>query len=82
MAENMTEKAKAPQAKLQNTVETHKKKKQEAVYSAEEFAANAEALFGVPPECVEAAFRESGITSCTKKEAEETVKKFRKQEVE
>ena len=54
----------------------------EAVYTAEEIAANAEALFHVRPECVQAAFREKGIRECTKPAAKKAVKEFMEREVE
>lgn len=53
----------------------------EAVYSAGEFAANAEALFHVKPECVQAAFREKGIMKCTKSDARKIVEDFMKKEI-
>jgi len=56
-------------------------KKRETVYTAEEFAANAEALFHVKPECVQAAFREKGIRECTKSDARKAVEDFMKKEV-
>lgn len=56
-------------------------KRQEAVYTVEEFAANAEAIFGTSYECVSAALKEKGITECTKQEAVAIVKAFCKREV-
>lgn len=56
-------------------------KSKEAVYTAEEFAANAEALFRVKPECVQAAFREKGIKECTKSDAKKVVEDFMRKEV-
>ena len=53
----------------------------EAAYTAEEFTANAEALFHVKPECVQAAFREKGIKECTKSEARKAVEGFMNKKV-
>lgn len=53
----------------------------ETKYTAEEFAANAETLFHVKPECVQAAFREKGIKECTKSDAKKAVEDFMKKEV-
>lgn len=55
--------------------------KREAAYTAEEFAANAEAIFRVKPECVQAAFREKGIKECTKSDAKKVVEDFMRKEV-
>ncbi len=51
-------------------------KQQEAVYTLEEFAANAEDIFGAGPECVFAALKEKKITKCTKQKAREIVRAF------
>lgn len=53
----------------------------EALYSLEEFVANAETAFNTSPECVFAALKQSGITECTKSKAAEIVKAFRRREV-
>lgn len=58
-----------------------KAKGQEAVYTVEELAAGAETLFRTRPECVTAAFREKGITACTREEAGEIVGRFIRKEV-
>ena len=79
VAEKLTQETKAGSVDQKRKLDG--KKKQEAVYTLEEFAANAKALFGVSPECVQAAFREKGITECSKDEAKQTVESFLKKEV-
>ena len=59
-----------------------KTKVNDSVYTAQELAYNAKALFGVVPECVTAALRMAGIKSCTVNEAKTIVKNFLNQEVE
>lgn len=59
-----------------------KAKMNDSVYTAQELAYNAKALFGVMPECVTAALRMAGIKSCTVNEAKTIVKNFLNQEVE
>lgn len=54
---------------------------EESMYTLEEFAANAEELFGTRPECVFAALKQKGIMECTKAKAAEIVKAFRGREV-
>lgn len=56
-------------------------KQQEAVYTLEEFVANAEDIFGTGSECVYAALKERGITECTKSKAIGIVKAFCGREV-
>ena len=56
-------------------------KKQEPVYSAEEFCSSAQALFHTKPECVRAALKERNITQCSRAEAEQIVRNFMKKEV-
>lgn len=53
----------------------------EPVYSAREFADNAKQLFGVRRECVAAALKSAGISSCTVSKAKEVVNIFMKKEV-
>lgn len=69
-------KQQAPQGK------TSAVKQQESVYTMEEFAVNAEAIFGTSYECVCAALKEKGIAQCTKAEAMEVVKAFCGREVQ
>lgn len=64
----------------ENTVRIPEKQK-ESMYTPEEFVANADELFGVRPECVFAALKQSGILECTKAKAAEIVKAFRGREV-
>lgn len=78
----------AEQAAAENmkVVDTEKKaggsrKKQESVYSVEEFCSSAQELFHVRPECVRAALAEKKITQCSKAEAEQIVEAFMKKEV-
>lgn len=56
-------------------------KQQESVYTLEEFATNAEDIFGTGPECVFAALKEQGIAKCTKQKAIEIVRAFCRREV-
>lgn len=51
------------------------------VYSAAEFADNADALFGARKECVVAALKVAKIKSCTLSEAKEIVTAFMNKEV-
>jgi hypothetical protein len=53
----------------------------EPIYSVREFADNAKQLFGVRRECVVAALKSAGISSCTVSKAKETVNAFMKKEV-
>ena len=46
------------------------------VYTVEEFAASSQAVFGLGPDLVVAAFAHAGIREATKKEAEKLVKQF------
>lgn len=57
--------------------------RQEAEYSAAEFAVSARVLFGrgATPDCVIAAFRTAGIEKATKGKAKEIVSKFLQKEV-
>lgn len=54
----------------------------EPVYTAQEYAANAAAIFGagVSPDIVTAALRVAGVKQTTKSEAISIVKNFRKKE--
>lgn len=61
--------------------ETKTVSKGESIYTVNELALNAVALFGKNPECVSAALREKGKTSCTKSEAQRIVQDFLKKEV-
>lgn len=67
----------------EETDQAEKKPKimQDAVYSANELAANARKIFGTRQECVAAALRASGKTECTVQEAKGIVEKFLKKEV-
>lgn len=65
----------------QGTADVKSAKPKESVYTVEEFMASADELFQVPPECVRAALAEKGISECTKREAESTIKTFMKREV-
>ena len=53
-----------------------------SIYTVRELAENAKALFNTMPECVTAALRFAGITSCTIEEAKAIVKNFLNQEVD
>lgn len=70
-------------AELQKDVRETKRKtsKEEAIYSADEFAKNSKALFGTSRECVVAAFRNAGISKCSVPKAKETVRAFLRTEV-
>lgn len=57
------------------------KKMTEAVYSIQEFAANAGSLFNKGPECVCAALKSTGRTKFTQSEAQKIVELFLKKEV-
>lgn len=81
MAAVKTENAKTGSGEAQGTGGALGKQK-ESVYTMEELAANAEAVFHTSPECVSAALRQAGITECTKGKAEEIVKEFRGRKVE
>lgn len=63
------------------TIENAGAKAVEAVYSIKEFADNAKQLFGVRRECVAAALKSAGISSCTVSKAKEVVNIFMKKEV-
>lgn len=54
---------------------------QDAIYTLEEFVANAEDIFGTGSECVYAALKEREITECTKSKAIGIVKAFCGREV-
>lgn len=56
-------------------------KQVESVYSATEIADNALTLFKVRKECVVAALRAAGITTCSVSQAKEIVEAFMKKEV-
>lgn len=53
----------------------------EPVYSVREFADNAKQLFGLRKECVAAALKSAGISSCTLSCAKTAVNAFMKKEV-
>lgn len=53
----------------------------ESIYTAEELAQNARALFGVRTECVAAALKVAGIKECTVSKTKEIVEAFMKKEV-
>lgn len=86
MAAKNTEQTKADPQEGTNAVKQQGKtstaKQQESVYTLEEFAANAESIFGTSYECVCAALKEKGIAQCTKAEAMEIVKAFCGREVQ
>lgn len=65
------------------TKEAGSKKVKESVYNVNEFASNAEKVFGpnVRSECVVAAFRMAKKTEATKEEAKKIVTSFMKKEV-
>lgn len=71
------------EAQTEETVQAEKQPKavKDAVYSANELAANARKIFGTRQECVAAALRASGKTECTVSEAKGIVEKFIKKEV-
>ena len=56
-------------------------KKQESVYSVDEFCNSAQAVFHTRPECVRAALAEKNITQCSRTEAKKVVEAFIKKEV-
>lgn len=53
----------------------------EPIYSVREFADNAKQLFGVRRECVVAALKSAGISSCTLSCAKTVVNAFMKKEI-
>lgn len=68
-------------AKTIKTAEKTASKQKESTYTAEEFSANAVKLFGTRKECVSAALKAAGITTCTLSKARDVVEKFIKKEV-
>lgn len=72
---------KATEAETKEVAGRTAAKEVEPVYSAGEFADNAKQLFGVRRECVVAALKSAGISSCTVSKAKETVNAFMKKEV-
>lgn len=65
----------------QGTVNTKKEDGGASVYTAAEFAANAQAVFGTMPDIVSAALRQEGITECTREKAQKIIQDFVKREV-
>lgn len=63
------------------TTEKPSSKQVESVYTAGEIADNAMTLFKVRKECVVAALRAAGITTCAVSQAKEIVEAFMKKEV-
>lgn len=55
--------------------------RQDAVYSAEELAADADKVFGTRRECVLAAMKDAGMERCTVSEAKAIVEGFLNREV-
>jgi len=60
---------------------TTEPKRQDSVYTVDEFCSNAQVLFHARPECIRAALGEKRVTQCTKEEAEKIVDAFMKKEV-
>lgn len=69
-------------AENRKSVEDKKSNQQSSVYTVKEFADQAVTLFGVRQECVIAALKSAGITSCTLLKAKEIVKSFMRKEVQ
>lgn len=66
---------------IENAGNKEIKKRQESLYTIEEFSQNSEILFKAKPECVMAALRVGGKENYTLSEAKEIVEKFLKKEV-
>lgn len=56
-------------------------KRQESVYSVDEFCSNAQTMFHTRPECVRAALAEKNITQCSRTKAKNVEEAFLKKEV-
>lgn len=75
-------KANNPTSQTEKAVQANVER-QEAEYSAAEFAASTSSIFekGATPDCVIAAFRMAGVEKATKSKAKEIVTKFLQKEV-
>lgn len=71
----------ATEEKIEKNIAEAAESKSEPEYSAEEYISNAEVIFSVKKECVVAALKVAGVSSCTPSKAKEIVEGFMKKEV-
>lgn len=81
MAGEIEEKTMTKKKETQADFPKKEKPSVESIYTAKELSDNAKILFHTRKECVMAALKEVGISSCTVSQAKNIVKKFIEKEV-